>query len=504
MNQLFTEIKIALHSVWNRRWIALIIAWIICILGWLAVAFFPNSYQSEARVFADMQSLLSSKIGISQSDRARQIELVQQTLVSSTNLEKVIRSTALGNDIATPREMEREILSLRKDIKISSDQDNLFKVEAQVTAKGRSDADTSKLARDVVQKLIDIFVETNLAGGRGETSDTLDFLDKQLAEKKKALDAAEQRRVEFEREHLGVLPGYGSISSRLTQARSQLQEVEAQLISAHSALNATRAQLAGTPPTIAIYGGGAPSALSQARGQLNSAYAKGLTDDHPDVVILKKEIAQMERQGAGRSQNTTQPNPAYNSLQSLVADRQATVSGLEARRSALAADVAQMSNKQIEEPRLASEQGQIEQDYEVAKEQYNKLLADREDVKLRGEVETETDAVKFRVIDPPTLPVVPVAPNRALLLVGVLIIANGAGIGGAFLMGMMRASYSTMEKLEQNTGYPVLGTISQVMTDTQNIILKRKLRLFYGSCGALLGVFTLLLLVELFHRSMVA
>src|SRR3546814_7014564 len=32
------EIKVALHSVWNRRWLALAVAWGICLIGWLVVA----------------------------------------------------------------------------------------------------------------------------------------------------------------------------------------------------------------------------------------------------------------------------------------------------------------------------------------------------------------------------------------------------------------------------------------------------------------------------------
>ena len=41
MQEVFDEIRSALHTVWNRRWVALGVAWVICVLGWLAIAFIP-------------------------------------------------------------------------------------------------------------------------------------------------------------------------------------------------------------------------------------------------------------------------------------------------------------------------------------------------------------------------------------------------------------------------------------------------------------------------------
>ena len=50
----------------------------------------------------------------------------------------------------------------------------------------------------------------------------------------------------------------------------------------------------------------------------------------------------------------------------------------------------------------------------------------------------QTDAIKFSVIDPPTAPRVPIAPNRPMLLTGVLIAGIVGGIGAAFAMGQLQ------------------------------------------------------------------
>ena len=100
MQEVFDELRSALHTVWNRRWLALAVAWGVCILGWLAVAFIPNSYESRARIYVELEDVLSEQLEIS-GDGQQAITKVRQTLVSAVNLERVVRSTKLGDKVAT-------------------------------------------------------------------------------------------------------------------------------------------------------------------------------------------------------------------------------------------------------------------------------------------------------------------------------------------------------------------------------------------------------------------
>jgi succinoglycan biosynthesis transport protein ExoP len=503
MNGLYEEFRIAVHSVWQRRWLAMAIAWAICLAGWLAVALIPNTYESQAKLFVQTKAILPENTGISPVERQKQIDTVEQTLTSAANLEKVVRGTDLGKGLVTPREIEGAVNGLRTAIKIKSEQDNLFEIAATMSAGGRSDGEAANLARDVVQKLIDIFVEENLAGGRGETSDTLRFLDEQLAKRQKELEIAEQKRVKFETENLGMLPGIGSVSQRLEQGRVEINQIDSQLIAAQSALAAINGQIAGTPQTIAGGGGGGINPVAQAQGEMASLKARGLTDQHPDVQALKNQIAALKAAGAGASTAYGVSNPAYSSLVSMKAERQAAVSALQSRKAALQGEMNAMVAKQIQEPGVAAEQARIARDYEVLKAQYDKLLADREQVRLRGQVETQTDAVRFDLITPPSSPRTPIAPKRPLLLAAVLFAGIAGGIGGAFALGQLSASYPTSAKLEAASGLPVIGSISQMLTQAQRDERKRKLRMYIGSGGALVGVFLVLLIIEFIQRGSV-
>jgi len=503
MNGLYEEFRIAVHSVWQRRWIAMAIAWVICLVGWLAVAMIPNTYESQAKLFVQTKSILPENTGVNPAEQQKQIDTVQQTLTSAANLEKVVRGTDLGKGLVTPREIEGAVNGLRSAIKIKSEQSNLFEISATMTASGRSDGEAANLSRAVVQKLIDLFVEENLAGGRGETSDTLRFLNEQIAKRQKELEIAEQKRVKFETENLGMLPGIGSVSQRLEQGRVEINQIDSQLIAAQSALAAINGQIAGTPQTIAGGTTGAVNPLAQAQGELAGMKARGLTDQHPDVQAIKNQIAALKAAGAGASTAYGVPNPAYSSLISMKAERQAAVSALQQRKASLQGEMNAMVAKQIQEPGVAAEQARIARDYEVLKAQYDKLLADREQVRLRGQVETQTDAVRFDLITPPSSPRTPIAPKRPLLLAAVLFAGIAGGIGGAFALGQLSASYPTSAKLEAASGLPVIGSISQMLTQAQRDERKRKLRIYIGSGGALVGVFLVLLIIEFIQRGSV-
>ena len=502
MNGLYDEFRVALHAVWQRRWIALVAAWAICLLGWLVVSQIPNSYESRARVFVQMQSILPGKLGITASDQQKDVDRIRQTLASAVNLEKVVRGTDLANTVSSDRDVTMRAAGLKEAVKVTAQQDNLFEITAT--------ASSPKLAHDIVQKLIDIFVEENLAGDRDETTQSLSFLDAQLQARQRQLQEADQKRAEFQRQYLGSLPGTGSLDDRIAAARSQLAQVDSDLAAAQSSLSAVNAQMAGTPPTVAGPGGTtagpAHARVAAIQGQLVQARARGFTDSHPDVIALKSQLEIADAAAAREPANAGggSPNPLYMSLQSMQAEKGSTVASLLARKQQIEGDLNQLQMKLAADPGVAAQQAQVERDYQVLKAQYDKLLADREDVKLRGQVQTQTDPIKFNIVDPPTSPTTPTSPNRVLLLSGVLIVGLMGGIGIAFGLGQLKTTFATAPRLEAATGLPVIGSVSLMLNEVERAVRRKRLRLFAGGAAALGVAYVALLGVEFLQRGLAA
>ena len=513
MNEVFEELRAALYSVWHRKWLALAVAWVVCILGWLVVAMIPNTYEAKARIYVDLEDVLSDQMKIA-GDGKQEIMRVRQTLASSVNLEKVIQSTKLGEEIEDRGDMDEAIARLGKDVEVTSEEDNLFELTASIGKGGYSDAENAALARDVVQKLIDIFREENIAGNRNQIADTIVFLDKELEEQKLRLEAAEQKRLQFESQYPEQIGGSTTLATKIQQARTELRGVDGDLAGAQSALAAVEGQLAGTPPTIssgftpAPRESGARAALAQAEAQLAQLRGRGLTDNHPDVVSSRRQVAILKRQAAGEraptATTTSQPNPAYSSLLAIKAERQGDVQAMNARRAALQAEIAGLMASQATEPEVAAEANRISRDYEVLKTKYDDLLNDREEIRLRGEVDTNRSAFKFNVIDPPVVPRKPAAPNRPLLLFGVLFLGCAAGAGAAFAMSQMRSTFSTTSKLERTMDLPVIGSISMTVKEAGRALQAKRLKQWAGACAALIGVFAILLVIEFIQVGAVA
>ena len=504
MGSLYDEARLALHSIWTRRWLALGVAWGLCVLGWLVVAQIPSRYESRARVFVQMQTLLPASMN-GAAPPANDIDHIRQTLVSAVNLEKVVRGTDLANTVANDRDVADRVAGLAANIKVNAEGDNLFEITTTQPSP--------KLARTVTQKLIDIFVEQNLAGDRTQTAQSLRFLDAQLEARQKALADAEAKRADFQNRYLGSLPGTGSIADRIGAARQQMAQVDGDLAAASSAVAAVGGQLSSTPATVAGVGaapgmGPARARLAAINGQLADARARGYTDAHPDVIALKGQLAAAS--AAARGEPATggaaagTPNPLYLSLQSMKAEKEAAAASLRIRKAQLQGDLDQLNAKLAVDPQVAAEQGRIERDYQVLKDQYDQLLTQREQINLRGAAQSQTDQVKFSVIDPPTTPRAPAAPNRLMLLTGVLLAGIAAGIGAAFAMGQLRQTFATAPKLERAADMPVLGAIGEMVTRAQAERRARKLKLFAGGSGALAVAYALLLGVELLQRGMAA
>jgi polysaccharide chain length determinant protein (PEP-CTERM system associated) len=510
MDGLYDQLRIALHQVWRRRWLALAVAWGLAVLGWTVIALIPNSYESKARLFVQMQSILPNQVGITPDERNNQLLRLKQTLTSADNLQRVVRRTDLNTLVASDRDMAGVVGGLRQRITITAMPDGALEIKASSNISGFSNGQNARTAAGTVQGLIDLFMEQNLSGDRRETGQALQALDQELRRREVALQEAEQRRVEFEQRFMGVLPGAGSISDRMSAAQVELASLEQQIAAASGALNSMRGQLNATPATMPGVGdnsGTATGQIAALQGQINRNLAQGWTESHPDIVYARQQIVRLRPYAAaeGRSGNTGgMANPTYVSLRAMVAEREATLAAATARRNQLQTDLAQLSSRQSTEPGLAAEQTRLTHDYEVLKQQYDTLLGNREQVRLRNDFQRTTSPINVSVVEPPSISSAPAFPNRPIFLSVVLVVALGAGVAAAFVAGQLQTTFPTPQRLLQVTGLKVLGTVSEVVNAAERTRRRQRLVWLGGTGGALFAAYAVLILIEFWQRSSVA
>lgn len=503
MGAIYEELRIALHNIWARRWWVLGAAWAIAALGWLFLSMIPNTYESRARVLVESNDFLPEDMARAGGSKIAQ---VRQTLTSARNLEQVALQTGLIGPDSDQRARDNAVGMLRDKITVVAEDNNVFALTSLMSVGSIGDRENARLAPAVLNTLVKVFRTEQSRGGAMTAAERIKFIDAQIVEREGQLRQIEGRRAQFEAQHIGMLPsGGGTPSMRIDQARSELAQVESQLAAAQGGLAAVNAQLSSTPATVAGSGGAggpgfAKQQLASAQGELAGMYARGLTNAHPDVIALKSQIEALKIQ-AQREPATggvgSSPNPLHAQLVAQRAERASQVSALSTRRAQLNSEINAVTALRIKEPGVAAQYERLNADYTVLKEQYDKLLAQREQLKLQGRADIQADPIRVEMLVPPTVPTTPVAPNRPLLMTGVLLAAIGAGLGLGFGLGQLRSSFPTAARLERASGMPVIGSISALTGPDTVATEARQKRLAIIATAALIGLFIVLLAYEL-------
>jgi polysaccharide chain length determinant protein (PEP-CTERM system associated) len=477
-----------LRAAWRRRWIGVTVAWAICGIGWVGVYLVPNQFESSARLYVDADAILTPLLRGLAADSAptSQLEVLQRTLLSRPNLEKVISKTDLDLSVTGPSDRERLLQELASGIQVKSQTKNLF----TITYQNRS----AKVAHDVVQALLTIFVESATGSNRTAMEGARRFLEHQISSYEQQLRAAEKRRADFRAKYSDILPPTLNTDAPYTSttetARNNLRSLDGKLQDVIIARDTLRQELANTPamlvveaaPKGPVNAAGMPipqgkSRLQDAEDQLKMLLLKD-TDRHPDVIAQRKLIEALRaspeaaapttgRGGSGKaaaagstpSGQRSVPNPVYEQLKVRMVEAGTAAASLQRQRAAAAEFVDRLEKVQREQPGLLAEYQDMDRDYGVLRKNYEELLGRLQSANLAQAADTQADKVKLQIVDPPAVPRLPAAPNRLLLVSGVLLAGVGAGVLLPVLLGQLDRSFSTVDDL-RNLGLPVLGGIS--------------------------------------------
>ncbi|MDB5960859.1 MAG: chain length-determining protein [Massilia sp.] len=496
MAELTAVVLAFLKAIGKYRWYAVIISWVVAIIGWAVVYKLPNDYQASARVYVDTQSILKPLLAgmTSMPNLEQQVVFMRRTLISRPNVERVMRMVDLDVKTTNAKDHEKLVDELIDKIKIvGTERDDIYTITYNNP--------NPKLGKDVVQSLLTIFVEGSFGGKKQDSEKAIQFIDDQIKSYEQKLSAAESALKDFKIRNMGLLPKQGSdFSGKITDLSDQLNQARLELREAEQARNAIKRQIAGDEPRPGTPAGDVGdvdpeliariSALNKQLDALRLQY----TEQHPDIVAGKRLLAQLETQ---RNEQAKKPRKATNdpgaSYSPMLQQMNVALSAAEARVASLRARVDEYSVRLersrvagVTAPEVEAQMAQLNRDYQVNQSNYQKLLERRETAKLSGDLSSATDMLTFRVIDPPTVPMTPAGPNRPRLFSLVFAGALIAGLAAALLLSQIRPTFLSQAQLRDVTGIPILGSIGMNWTNEQKV--KRRGRL-YAMGAAVFGLF---------------
>lgn len=488
MQTLIDEVLEQVHGAWRFRWIALAVAWGVCVVGWIVVFAMPDVYQASARVFVDTRPLLSQMTqGLTaDTEGETSVQRVRQALLSGPQLERVGVETGLFKSDMTAKERQYAVEALRKRIQISGSSSGYSGSVYQISYKNR---DRDKALR-VVDAILKSFVEGSLGGKRADTAQAQSFLASQAAEYSGRLKAAEEKLAEFKKRNIAVVPGArGDYFTRMQAESDALVRAQAALDAALNKRAALQRQMrseqqfqsvgaspagragavGGAPPGSATApGGDVATRIREAQAKLDELLVR-FTDRHPEVEGLRQTIDELKARqaadleaarrgdpGAAARAGLT-ASPVFQSIQLQYNQVEVEVASLQSDVVARRTAVAELRRMVDSAPEAEAEFAQLNREYQVARDQHQAVVERLERARVG---EGAGAALKFEVIDPPGALFDPVEPKRGILIVLVLLLGLAAGGGVAYLMQMLRPVFFSARALREATGLPVLGAVS--------------------------------------------
>ncbi len=476
MEEIIAQLQSGLKGIWKYRWCAVIVTWLVATVGWFKVYTQPDDYQTTARVFVDTQSILKPLLSgmTTLPNVEQQVAIMSRTLLSRPNVERVMRMVDLDIAAQTPREHERKVDELMQKIRIGG----TSTYDIYTISYNNSNP---RLVRDVVQSLLTIFVEGSFKGKKGESEKAVQFIDEQIRAYEDKLLAAENNVKEFKLKNTFLLPRQGiDYGSQVLMSSDALDNAKLELVEAEQARNAIDAQISGDEPILGTELSPAAIDNPEMDGRIAAlnrsldALLLQYTEAHPDIISTRRLIALLEERKVQEAKTRVAgPDPGKN-YSPMLQQLKVALTEADARVASIRARVAEMQQRHDTllaqsqaVPEVESQLAQLNRDYTINKDNYEKLIGRREAAKLSGDLSTTTEMMSFKIIDPPTVPLRPTGPNRPLLYSIVMAVAVMAGAAAALLLSQVRPTYLSPGELRDATGLRVLGAVAMTWTEPE-------------------------------------
>lgn len=465
----------------RRRWVSIVV--LALVGGPLAYGvsrFLPNRYKSTTLVLVQQPSISSDIVKpVDTTDIGQRLASMKQQILSRTRLEPIIRQFGLYPNDINHASMEDLVGRLQKSIDITpilpmseTRAQDLPGFYVAVTM------DDPRSAQGVCTAVTSMFIEENLRLRQRHSEDTTQFLVQQLADAKAKLDEQDSKLAAFKTRYIGSLPdeektnlnllmGLTSQLDAATQALARAQQdktfAESMLTQQIGAWQA--AQNGRNPETI-------DQQLVALQTQLASLQAR-YTDDYPDVIKTKNDIAALKKKNA-ENEDQKKQSPTDKPSKGTVEPVQ--ISQLRAQLHNYDQVIAEKTREQDQikqqirvyqervqsSPIVEQQFKELTRDHQTALDFYNELLKKRDQSAMATDLEHHQEGEQFRVLDPANLPDHPSFPNRLQFALGGIAGGLALGLGIAFVLEMKDTSLRTERDIEFTLHLPVLAMVPAI------------------------------------------
>ncbi|NPV03118.1 MAG: hypothetical protein HPY67_00065 [Syntrophaceae bacterium] len=456
-------------EIFLRRKLYFIIPLVVVFLGaCLVAALTPRKYMASTLVLVTPPRIPAELVRSTvTSGITERLNSISQEIMSRTRLEAVIDELKLFPEESKKMDREALVAMMRQNIKVEIPQrasENVGYFAVKYTSKD------PVMAAAVANKISSLFIEENLKQREQQAVGTSEFLSNELKTTKEKLEAQGKELADYKRKHLGELPEQRDTNIRLLEQLQQLyQRNEESLRAAQDRQLLIGRQMRELENPSAQPAEGASGTRSRGSfetqlddmkknlAELQSRY----TDRHPDVVTLKRKIAEMEKR---KEVFNIKNDPRYRELANNMTATEMEIRRLQEESGKLRAQIGQyrarIEGATVREQQMSS----LVQEYENTKRLYESLLKKSEEAQQAENLERRQKGEQFRVVDPARVPDKPFQPDIPKILLMGLIAGLACGLGGIFAREQIDRSFHDPEDVEATLGLKVLANIPKIIS----------------------------------------
>jgi uncharacterized protein involved in exopolysaccharide biosynthesis len=461
----------------RRLKVILIPALLSPLAGFMVSYVFPPKYTSQSTVLVEGQKVPENYVqSVITADFTQRVQTLQQQVLSPSRLRPVIQSL----NLVKPDEEGRLIEDIQQNMRVEP-----VPMSAVANVAGASGAKKKKAsasqemlpgfnveytdsnaarAQKICNAMTSLILDENLRTRAGIAQGTTDFLSRQVEEAKRAIDEQDSKLAAFKKQYMGQLPGdvdnnmriLMSLNSQLdatTQTLGRAQQdkayTESMLVQQTAAWKSS--QSSSNPQTL-------EQQLTQLQGQLLQLQAR-YTDDHPDVIKTKADIAEIEKKlkqiNAAAAANTatdsnekasaTEP-PEIRQLRLQIHQYQGVIEQATLDQKRLQSQIGVYQGRTAMSPGIEEQYKLLTRDNDNAQAFYKELLAKKSSADLGSSMETQQQGEQMHILATAGLPDSPSFPSRPLFAAGGL----GAGLALGLLIGIWLEFSDTSIRTEKD------------------------------------------------------
>ncbi len=451
------DYKKYLRLIIKKKYLFVTLALVIMAGVAITSYFLPERYEARCTVFIEKSviSELVKGIAITPSFEEK-LRVLAYTLKSRTLLVKVFNDLGLDFTNKSNGQQEKMVRDFqnRTDIKLK-DREGLFIVSF-------SDKDP-RLARDFANALVRRYVEENIASKREESYDATRFLGEQIKTVKAKLDEVDVRANSFKRENGSLLAqSEGVVLAEIGEAQQRINELAIKRSQLENMQNLAKRN---DPLSARL------TALQKKQQDLGLVY----TDNHPEVIETKNEIAAVKEQMQSNSARASLAAVSTPEVQRISMELDSLRDAERNQRRFIASKQAQLRSI----PTAKTGLDELERERNSQKYLYEQLVARYGQSEVAKQMEVQDKATTFRVVDPAILPTTPFSPKRVkIILLGIV---GGLVASFAFLVLLdhLDKSVRNVESLK-TLGVQILAVVPTIENEVELQASRRRDYWFYG------------------------